>query len=56
MRLVRFDITAFLREHWQKAPLLIRDPWDHWLNPIEPDELAGLACEEGVEALSLIHI
>jgi len=50
MRLVRFDITAFLREHWQKAPLLIRDPWDHWLNPIEPDELAGLACEEGVEA------
>ncbi len=31
-------------------PLLIRNPWAEWRNPLEPDELAGLACEDGVEA------
>jgi 50S ribosomal protein L16 3-hydroxylase len=50
MKLTRFDPAAFLRDNWQQAPLLIRDPWDDWRNPLEPDELAGLACEEGVEA------
>ncbi|MFN3621169.1 JmjC domain-containing protein [Sphingorhabdus sp.] len=45
-----FDIDLFLREYWQKKPLLIRSPWGHWQNPLEPDELAGLACEEEVES------
>ena len=30
--------------------LLIRNPWKDWDNPLDPDELAGLACEEGVES------
>lgn len=46
----KFDIDEFLREHWQKKPLLIRNPWASWSNPIEPDELAGLACEGDVES------
>jgi 50S ribosomal protein L16 3-hydroxylase len=46
----KFDSERFLREHWQKKPLLIRNPWTAWENPIEPDELAGLACEDGVES------
>ncbi len=50
MRFQDFDTDAFLRDHWQKAPLLIRNPWEAWRNPISPDELAGLACEEDVEA------
>jgi 50S ribosomal protein L16 3-hydroxylase len=45
-----FDAAAFLRDYWQKKPLLIRNPWGVWRNPIEPDELAGLACDEGVES------
>lgn len=45
-----FDVVVFLREHWQKKPLLIRNPWSHWTNPLSPDELAGLACEDEVEA------
>lgn len=45
-----FDIDHFLREYWQKKPLLIRNPWTRWDNPLEPDELAGLACEEEVES------
>lgn len=45
-----FDSAAFLRDTWQQQPLLIRNPWAHWQNPLAPDELAGLACEEGIEA------
>ena len=45
-----FDIDHFLRVHWQKKPLLIRNPWSNWQNPLEPDELAGLACAEEVES------
>ena len=50
MTLDDFDTDRFLRDHWQKTPLLIRNPWSRWTNPLEPDELAGLACEEAVEA------
>lgn len=50
MHLTRFDTATFLRGTWQQRPLLIRNPWDQWRNPLSPDELAGLACEDGVEA------
>ncbi|WP_375289018.1 JmjC domain-containing protein [Qipengyuania sp.] len=45
-----FDAAAFLRDCWQKQPLLIRNPWGCWTNPLEPDELAGLACQAEVES------
>ncbi len=45
-----FDAARFLRETWQKRPLLIRNPWREWTNPLEPDELAGLACEPQIES------
>ncbi len=45
-----FDIALFLRDYWQKKPLLIRNPWARWDNPLDPDELAGLACEDDVES------
>jgi len=50
MVLKDFDSALFLRDYWQKKPLLIRNPWDAWQNPLEPDELAGLACEAEVES------
>ena len=50
MQLDNFDIDGFLSDYWQKTPLLIRNAWTSWINPLEPDELAGLACEEGVES------
>jgi 50S ribosomal protein L16 3-hydroxylase len=50
-----FDIDLFLRDYWQKRPLLIRNPWAAWRNPLEPDELAGLACEAGVESRLIIR-
>ena len=45
-----FDIDQFLRVYWQKKPLLIRKAFRDWHNPLEPDELAGLACEEEIES------
>jgi len=46
----KFDTATFLRDYWQKKPLLIRNPWKSWSNPLDPDDLAGLACEDGVES------
>lgn len=54
MHLVNFDIESFLRDYWQKKPLLIRNPWAQWRNPLDPDELAGLACEDEVESRLVI--
>lgn len=54
MQLHGFDISHFLQHHWQKKPLLIRNPWTDWQNPLDADELAGLACDEGVEARLVI--
>ncbi|MFN6936038.1 MAG: JmjC domain-containing protein [Tsuneonella sp.] len=53
-RLVNFDSEQFLRDVWQQKPLLIRNPWQAWANPLDPDELAGLACEPGVDS-RLVH-
>ena len=50
MGLQNFDIDQFLRTYWQKKPLLIRNAFRDWHNPLEPDELAGLACEEEIES------
>lgn len=50
MQLNNFDIGVFLSDYWQKKPLLIKNPWNSWRNPLDPDELAGLACEKEVES------
>ncbi len=42
--------AAFLREYWQRRPLLIRNAIPGFRNPITADELAGLACEPGVRS------
>ena len=56
MQLDNFDAGEFLRDTWQRKPLLIRNPWTAWANPLEPDELAGLACEPGVESRLVTQI
>jgi len=47
--------ALFLRKHWQKQPLLIRNALPNYQSPIDPDELAGLACEEEVESRLIIE-
>ncbi|WP_041407083.1 ribosomal protein uL16 3-hydroxylase [Shewanella loihica] len=43
-----FDTQEFLAHHWQKQPLVIKGAFAHFQDPIAPDELAGLACEEEI--------
>lgn len=49
---VRLGMTParFLREFWQKKPLLVRGAFPDFVDPLTPDELAGLSCEDGVES------
>ncbi len=56
MQFEHFDVGLFLRDYWQKQPLLIRNPWKCWTNPLEPDRLAGLACEEEVESRLITRV
>ena len=45
----------FLREYWQKKPLLIRNAFPGFESPLQPEDLAGLACEDGVLARIVAH-
>ncbi|MEY4642364.1 MAG: hypothetical protein RLZZ227_2358 [Pseudomonadota bacterium] len=42
--------ATFLARYWQRRPLLIRNAFPAFVDPISPEELAGLACEEAVDA------
>jgi len=43
-------ITEFLQTYWQKKPVVIRNAFKHFQDPICADEVAGLACEEQVQS------
>lgn len=45
----------FLRDYWQKRPLLIRGAFPGFESPLSPEDLAGLACEDGVLARIVAH-
>lgn len=45
----------FLKDYWQKKPLVIRQAFPEFQCPVSADELAGLACEEGVESRLVIE-
>jgi 50S ribosomal protein L16 3-hydroxylase len=46
---------AFLRDYWQKRPLLVRGAFPDFRDPLTPNDLAGLACEELALARLVIH-
>lgn len=45
----------FLRDYWQKRPLLIRNAFPDFETPVMPEDLAGLACEEGALSRIILH-
>jgi 50S ribosomal protein L16 3-hydroxylase len=47
--------AQFLRDYWQKRPLLIRNAFPGFIAPIEPNDLAGLACEEDALSRLIVH-
>ena len=47
--------ARFLRDYWQKRPLLIRGAFPYFHTAITPEDLAGLACEEAALARIVLH-
>jgi 50S ribosomal protein L16 3-hydroxylase len=47
--------AQFLRDYWQKRPLLIRKAFPDFQPPLEPNDLAGLACEDGALSRLIVH-
>jgi len=56
MILTEFDHNEFLRTYWQREPLLIKHKGEAFVDPIDADELAGLACEHSIESRIVTHI
>ncbi|HET7369694.1 MAG TPA: cupin domain-containing protein [Gammaproteobacteria bacterium] len=55
MNLANLTPQQFLTDHWQKKLLLIRQAFENFTPPLDPDELAGLACEGDVESRLVIQ-
>lgn len=49
------SVAEFLANYWQKKPLLIRQALPGFISPLAPEEIAGLALEEEVEARLVIE-
>lgn len=47
--------AQFLRDYWQKKPLLIRNAFPGFESPIQPEDLAGLACEDAALSRIVTH-
>lgn len=43
-------VNEFLRDYWQKKPLLIRKAFPDFKGLLDPQQLVALACEEDVQA------
>ena len=54
MALNGFDIKDFLENYWQKKPMVIRQAFDD-ASFIEPNDLAGLACEDDIESRIILQ-
>lgn len=46
---------AFLKDYWQKQPLVVEQAFADFQSPITADELAGLACETDVNSKIVIE-
>ena len=53
--MLNLDIDDFLKNYWQKKPLLIRKGLPNYQSPISAEELAGLACEDFIESRIIIE-
>ncbi|MEO6172747.1 MAG: cupin domain-containing protein [Arenimonas sp.] len=53
--LLGMPASEFLRDYWQKKPLLIRQAFPDYQAPLSPEDLAGIACEEGVLSRLVKH-
>lgn len=54
-QLAHFSPASFISDYWQQKPLLIKNALPNWQNPIDRDELAGLALEPEIESRIIYH-
>jgi 50S ribosomal protein L16 3-hydroxylase len=54
-QLLGMSPQAFLRDYWQKRPLLVRGALAGMPPPTTPEDLAGLACEEAALSRLIQH-
>ncbi len=50
------DENTFLQNYWQQKPLLLPQAFPDFINPLDPDELAGLACDPDANARFMEHV
>ncbi|WP_024851036.1 JmjC domain-containing protein [Hydrogenovibrio kuenenii] len=48
-------LDVFLKDYWQKKPLLIKNAFPNFVSPISAEELAGLSLEDEVESRIVIQ-
>src|SRR5690606_38854753 len=46
----KLDAATFLTRYWQRRPVLLKQAFPGFADPNTPEELAGFACEDGVDA------
>ncbi len=49
------DWNEFLQRYWQKRPVIIKRAFSGFIDPLSPDELAGLAMENEVDSRLVSH-
>lgn len=49
-KLTNFDAKAFIATYWQKKPVILKGAIDSFIDPIDENDLAGLALEEGMDS------
>ncbi len=52
---LNFDWSVFMHKYWQKKPVLIRQAITDFVDPIEANELAGLAMEKEIDSRLVSH-
>ena len=50
-----FCADDFLRNYWQQKPILIKNYFSNFQDPLEAEELAGLALEESIESRLVLN-
>lgn len=46
----KFDSNSFIQNYWQKRPVVLRNVFENFQDPIDEHELAGLAQEEVIDS------
>ncbi|MDK1271116.1 cupin domain-containing protein, partial [Cronobacter sakazakii] len=52
---LNLNSPEFLETYWQKKPVVLKQAFANFIDPITPDELAGLAMEPEVDSRLVSH-